>query len=217
MIRKLLSSLSLPLTSHLLPFPWLWNGMIRNALIKKNVCTSQCSCEDQICENVSTGIKFDTKIINVFFYLFLPYPLYITKHSLETLLLPAVAQAGAGVFNKLIRQPCRQPITGLSSCLRTLFSSISSWASNISRHVWQTAGKQKPEHSFQENASYMRSSLARGSLPISKLRLLVGGKDFDPHMLVVIQIPFILTLQGSATRKAKVLSKNHSSHKGTAI
>lgn len=113
--------------------------MVRNALIK-NVCTSQCSCEDQICENAPTGIKFDTKIINVFFYLFLPYPHYITKYSLETVLLPAVTQAGAGVFNKLVRQSCQKRITGLRCCLRTLFSSISSWASNISRHVWQIKG-----------------------------------------------------------------------------
>ena len=42
--------LSLPLPSHLLLFSWLWNRMIRNAFIR-NVCTSQCSYEDQICEN----------------------------------------------------------------------------------------------------------------------------------------------------------------------
>lgn len=175
------------------------------------MCTLQCSCEDQICENVLTRIKFDTMIMCCFSLLI------FTISALYNKALPAVVQAGAGVFNKFLRQTFWKPITGLSSCLRTLFSSISSWASNISRHVWQTEGKQKPEHSFQKNASYIRNSLAWGSLPFSKLRLLARSKDFDLHWLVVMQIPFILTLQDSVARKANVLSKNQSFHKGTAI
>lgn len=53
-------SLSLSLIPHLLLFSWLRSEIIRNAFIR-NACTSQCSCEDQICENASAGIKFNTR------------------------------------------------------------------------------------------------------------------------------------------------------------
>lgn len=135
---------SLPLTSHLLLFSWLWNRMIRNAFIR-NACTSQCSCEDQIRENPQ-------QILNlVFYYIFTLSAVYSKKLSLRHSCSPlGFRQVQACFANWKDRT-----LGSLFTRLRSLLRKLELYKFLGFRHIWACLPnwwvyKQASENSFQK-------------------------------------------------------------------
>lgn len=102
-IRKLFSTLVSP-TYFTSPNIFLALKQDDKTCLHKKCVYLKYPCEDQLCENLSIGIKIDMKIINLFFWIFFHPTCYIQhKTQFETCLLTAGIQASTGMFSKLIR------------------------------------------------------------------------------------------------------------------